>query len=111
MLGTDADPESVDETFHTLKNDPKLAADKLPHAKNGDVNAWVQESYDLAVKYAYLDGALPFVHWDDWKSGAVGFLDVPILPIGAERRARAVARQQAAVAGIRLAEKLRETIR
>jgi hypothetical protein len=111
MLGTDADPESVDESFHTIKNDPQLEVSKLPQAKSGNVDAWVQESFELAAKYAYLSDELPFVHWDDWRSGAVGFLDVPILPIGAERRARAVARQQAVVAGLRLADKLREAIK
>jgi len=111
ILGTDADPETVDETFHTLLNDPRLAFDKLPAAANGSVDAWVQESFELAAKNAYLSDQLPIVHWDDWKSGAVGFLEVPILPLGAERRARSVARQQVVVAGLRLAEKLRETIK
>jgi hypothetical protein len=110
LLGTDADAETVDETAHTLRNDSRLADDKLAEAKNGDVAAWVQESFELAAKYAYLSDELPIVQWDDYKSGAVGFMDVPILPLGAERRARAVARRQVVVAGIRLADKLRETI-
>jgi hypothetical protein len=111
ILGTDADPETVDETAHTLRNDPRLALDKLPEVANGNVDAWAQESFELAAKYAYLSDELPVVHWDDWKSGAIGFLEVPILPLGAERRARSVARRQVVVAGIRLADKLRETIK
>jgi hypothetical protein len=110
MLGTDADAETVEEIAQSLAADKLLQPEKLPTAKNGDVQAWVQESYELAVKYAYLDGNLPIVLWEDYQSKAITTGDVPILPVGAEKQARAVARRQAVIAGTRLAEKLRETI-
>lgn len=110
MLGTDADPESIAELGQSLLNDPKLQPDRLPEAKNGDVKAWVQESYKLAVSAAYLNGELPIVLWDDYQSKAVPINDVPILPIGVEKKARLIARRQAVIAGQRLADKLREVI-
>lgn len=110
MLGTDADPESIAEFGKSLLSDPKLQPDQLPEAKNGDVKAWVQESYKLAVTAAYLNGEFPIVLWDDYQSKAVPINDVPILPIGVEKNARAIARRQAVIAGQRLADKLREVI-
>lgn len=110
MLGTDADPESIAELGESLLKDSKLQPDKLPTAKNGEVKVWVQESYKLAVSAAYLNGELPIVLWDDFKSGAVPIQDVPILPVGTEKKARAIARRQAVIAGQRLADKLREVI-
>ncbi len=110
MLGTDADPESIAEIGLSMLNDPKLQPDKLPEAKNGDVKAWVQESYKLAVSAAYLNGEMPIVLWDDYQSKTVPINDVPILPIGVEKKARAIARRQAVIAGQRLADKLREVI-
>jgi hypothetical protein len=110
MLGTDADADSVDETAQSLAADKRLQPDKLPEAKNGDVHAWVQESYKLAVSTAYLNGELPIVPWDDYQSKAITAGDVPILPIGAEKKARAAARRQVVIAGLRLADKLREVI-
>jgi hypothetical protein len=74
------------------------------------VKTWVQESFKLAVSNAYLNGELPIVLWDDYQSKAVPIQDVPILPVGAEKKARAVARRQAVIAGQRLADKLREVI-
>ncbi|WP_254514045.1 S1/P1 nuclease [Anatilimnocola floriformis] len=110
MLGTDADPESIADLGASLLKDPALQPDKIPEAANGDVKAWVQESYKLSVAAAYLNGELPIVLWDDYKSGVVPIQDVPILPIGTEKKARAIARRQAVVAGQRLADKLREVI-
>ena len=110
MLGTDADPESIAELGESILQDPKLQPDKLPQSKNGDVRAWVQESYQLAVCAAYLNGELPIVLWDDYQTKAVPIQDVPILPIGVEKKARTIARRQAAIAGQRLADKLREVI-
>lgn len=110
MLGTDADPESIAELGESILKDAKLQPDKLPEAKNGDVRAWVQESYKLAVSAAYLNGELPIVLWDDYQTKAVPIQDVPILPIGVEKKARTIARRQAAIAGQRLADKLREVI-
>lgn len=111
MLGTDADADSVEEIAKSLAADPSLQPEKLPEAKNGDVAAWVQESYQLAVTHAYLAGELPIVLWDDYQTKAVTINDVPILPIGAEKKARTVARRQVVVAGTRLAEKLREALK
>ena len=110
MLGTDADADSVEETALSLAADKRLQPEKLPEAKNGDVNAWVQESYKLAVSSAYLNSELPIVLWDDYQNKAVTISDVPILPVGAEKKARAVARRQAVIAGMRLADKLRQAI-
>ena len=110
MLGTDADPDSVEETAQSLAADKRLQPEKLPEAKNGDEAAWVQESYKLAVSAAYLKGELPIVLWDDYQNKAVTINDVPILPVGVEKKARAVARRQVVIAGMRLADKLRAAI-
>ena len=110
MLGTDADPESIAELGESLLKDAKLQPEKLPEAANGEVKAWVQESYKLAVSAGYLNGELPIVLFDDFKSGAVPIQDVPILPVGTEKKARIIARRQAVIAGQRLADKLREVI-
>ena len=110
MLGTDADPDSVEETAQSLAADKRLQPEKLPEAKNGDEAAWVQESYKLAVSAAYLKGELPIVLWDDYQNKAVTINDVPILPVGVEKKARTIARRQVVIAGMRLADKLRAAI-
>jgi len=110
VLGTDVDPETIQELTDSLLSDDKLKPAKLLQATNGDVNVWIAESYKLAAEHAYLNGDLPIVLFDDFKSNAVQQNDVPILPIGAEKTARRIARQQVMVAGLRLADKLRLAI-
>ncbi|QDU30361.1 S1/P1 Nuclease [Anatilimnocola aggregata] len=110
VLGTDVDPETIQELADSLLNDARLTPEKLPQASNGDVNDWIAESYKLAAQHAYLNGDLPVVIWDDFKANTVTINDVPILPVGTEKNARRIARQQVMVAALRLADKLRLAI-
>jgi hypothetical protein len=107
LLGTDADPDTIDDLAASLLADPKLTPDQLSEAANADFKAWAQESYTLCVDAGYLNGELPIVLWDDYKSGAATIGDVPILPIGTEKKARTIARRQIVLAAHRLADQLR----
>ncbi|HEY5742803.1 MAG TPA: S1/P1 nuclease [Terrimicrobiaceae bacterium] len=66
------------------------------------VKSWSKESRQSAIHDAYLDGALP---------PGENATNATILPVGYTRRAKEIAERRVALAGYRLADEIRRTIR
>jgi hypothetical protein len=73
-------------------------------------HAWAYESRNAAVHFGYLDGQLPIIDYRDVEHGTIPHSEVPVLPAGYGEAAREVARQQAALAGMRLAAMLKQIV-
>jgi hypothetical protein len=75
-------------------------------AQHRKYEEWAREGYELAKKYAYLDGKLnPVTEEEKSKEGVI-----PVLPDDYGSNAGKVARYVVAKAGKRLATELREII-
>lgn len=88
-----------------LRNDPRFSRQALKDALAvKDFAAWAQESHDLAVKDAYLNGTLSFAK----ARGARGEAKAPIpgVPAGYIQNAEQVALRQMALAAYRTADLL-----
>lgn len=83
----------------TLEQRPDLAKNKLPGLNDLDPADWAKESFNLAVKVAYLDGKLKSSN--DRHSG-------PVLPDSYLKNAKATAERQIVTAGYRLAAELEQ---
>ena len=81
-LGYDASYGNVIAIAKALRDNPPLPAnDAASLLGQTDFTAWAQESYQLAVKYVYLDGHLPIVAWKPAYNdlNVVADPDVPVL--------------------------------
>ena len=91
-----------------IRNDPRYSREGLKDAiAVTDFAAWAKESYDLGVKYAYLEGALKTALAKEDRSAAR--TPIPGVPPGYIERAEHVATRQVALAGHRLADLLNKT--
>jgi len=101
LLGTSGKPQSrinyalEIQSEHPRKSLPELKAAKTP-------KEWSLESRDLAIEQAYLRGKL---------TGSTRAEDAPGLPEGYTKAAKLVAEKQAALAGYRLADDIREHLK
>ena len=78
---------------------------------NKTIAAWTQESYRVAVDFAYADDRVQFVRADAVDSGAVSPSAIPSLTADYIRQAREIARRRVALAGLRLSDELRQAWR
>ncbi|MFN7140684.1 MAG: S1/P1 nuclease [Limisphaerales bacterium] len=97
-------------------------ADKLENAKavkksvqneyrnNKTIPSWVQESYHLAVQYAYDENRVTFAHVDDLKSGKVSEADIPKLRPEYIQGAHEIAERRLILAGQRLTDHLKKAL-
>lgn len=80
----------------------EFARDKISAlSQNTDVLKWAKEGWQIAVEDVYLRGKLQY---------GVSPIGAPVLPEGYTKRLKAVATQQAAIAGYRLADLIRECL-
>jgi hypothetical protein len=70
--------------------------------KDKDAKSWSLEGRELAINKVYLHGEL---------NGSTSSDSAPALPEGYTKAAKAVAEQQAALAGYRLADEVRSYLR
>jgi hypothetical protein len=88
-----------------LRNDPRFSRAALKDALAvKDFAAWAQESHELAVKDAYLNGTLPFAKTHEPKGEAR--TPIPGVPAGYMQNAEQVALRQMALAAYRTADLL-----
>jgi hypothetical protein len=76
-----------------------------------DPKVWAQESHDLAVAVAYLNGTLRTAKSSDYDGKRITADQVPALPPGYESTARQVSEQRMVMAGLRLAAKLKSVLK
>lgn len=108
LLGTGEHPLFIEHNAETIASDPahttaRLKKD-LAHTK---VAQWAQESIDTAEAFAYLDGKLHHAKILNGGIRDVTDAQVPALNSGYEATANAIAHRRAALAGIRLGQKLK----
>lgn len=108
-LGTDSHFPSVCDLTDLLTHDPRLAPQHLGELQqHHGFRSWAEESYQLAKNVTYRNGQLPLAKFDDYDRRLIKADDVPVLPQGVEAEANRVARRRVAMAGYRLAEKLKQ---
>ena len=109
-LGFDASYGNVSTIVKNLRDDPPISAEEMSRlVAKVDFNSWALESYQLAAKYAYLNGDLPIAPWKPAYNDAAAVADseVPQLKPTVIEEARAISRQRLYLAGRRLAEQLK----
>jgi len=111
MFSTESQFEQVCQHSERLTHDPAYSIANLVELRpNADFNQWAAESYADAKQFAYLDGKLKLVLWDNVNMNKVPATAVPVLSTEELRQARQVAQRRIIVAGYRLASKLREVV-
>lgn len=103
--------DNVRATVASLATRPPVPPEQLAQlARQQNIETWVEESYRLAAKHAYLDGTLQLAPWREEYNApeAVADPNVPVLPESVKSTVRMIYRQRLAIAGARLARQLRE---
>jgi S1/P1 Nuclease len=101
LLGRSGTPRS--RMNYAIRIEAEYPRSALPElARNKTPKAWSLESRQLAVQKAYLNGKL---------EGSTSAETAPALPEGYTESAKAVAERQAALAGYRLADEIRDFVR
>ncbi len=102
LLGTGESYTFIDHKADEIKE--LWPASKLQKEfKHKTYQSWADESYNAAVAFAYLDGNVPHAKWVNGITAA----QIPDLDTSYEDNARMIAKRRAAVAGIRLGQKLK----
>jgi hypothetical protein len=109
LFGQDAPYKDIEARSNELLRDPKLQRDQLPELKATDFRAWAEESARLAREVVYQGGKLAGAPRPKGKAD-LAQVQAPVLPDGYEQAAREVARRRMALAGYRIADRLREVL-
>jgi hypothetical protein len=95
LPGLDGSYAYIAKQAKAIAGDRKLKAKMARElAQDKTIASWVQESFQLAVHFAYQDGKLKFVNEDDLKSGKVRRADVPKLSSASISAAHEIARER-----------------
>ncbi|MBI5382136.1 MAG: S1/P1 nuclease [Opitutae bacterium] len=108
LPGEDTGYAAVLNGADALEKTPELAREKLAElAQATSVAAWVQESHQVALRYAYgVEGKKP-ANMKAFAAGKIPASAVPVLPPAYVKKAGEVAQRQLALAGWRLTEVLK----
>ncbi len=110
LFGPDWTYKDVEARSNELLRDPKLQPDQLPELKATSFRDWAEESSRLAQAVVYHGGKLAGVPRPKGKVDLTQ-IEAPVLPEGYEETARQIARRRMALAGYRIAERLREVLK
>jgi S1/P1 Nuclease len=101
LLGSSANPRT--QWNYAISLDSKFSRASLPELNQDTTpQSWSLESRALAIQYGYLNGQL---------EGSTDADAAPPLPPDYTRNAKAVAEKQGALAGYRLADEIRESLK
>lgn len=108
LLGTHAQYDKVVRTAEKLSHDPRLAPSSLPEISSHK-QAWefADESYRVAKESVYQNGRLQYALWSRYESHELQAADIPCLTQREVDQAHAIAERRIALAGYRLAERLK----
>jgi hypothetical protein len=109
LLGSDRNfiYTSLAKDARAIASDKKLKrATQRDFDNDKTIASWVQESFHIAVEFAYQGGRLPFAHESDVNSGKVKPEQIPKLTRGYISEAHNIARQRAFLAAQRLSAEL-----
>jgi hypothetical protein len=103
---------AVDAVVANWLNDARYRRDKLPELKATEFLAWAEESLEAAKTVVYKggDGFLKARPLPGRRVELEG-LDAPVLPDGYQKAAEEVARRRMMLAGYRLADQIRATLK
>jgi hypothetical protein len=103
-LGDRAKVATLVKRAEEIRSDPKLSRGSLAaQLKVVDERAWAQESFAVARDVAYANGQLKFITEEENARKQ----PAPPLPAGYDEQMKEAARQRAALAGYRLADRLK----
>ncbi len=91
----------------TSDSDLKLSVRK-DYQEHQTIASWVQESFQLAVHFAYAEDRVRFAHIDDLKSGKVAEGAIPVLKIEYIEGAHVIAHRRLLLASERLTKQLKQ---
>jgi hypothetical protein len=109
LLGVDFSYKATAAAADELAAAPELQPTALKeYQEHRTIPAWVQESFRVAVNFAYAEDHVRFVHSDALASGSVPASAIPALSPEYIHEARQIARHRVALAAWRLADELRQ---
>jgi hypothetical protein len=107
LLGLDFSYKATATAAAELAAAPELQRAGLEELQdNRTIPAWVQESFRVAVNFAYAADRMQFVHADALAAGSVSPSAIPALRPEYVREARQIARRRLALAAWRLGDEL-----
>lgn len=108
LLGTNARYEKIVQIAERLSHDPRLSPAKLfEFSQHRYAREFAEESYLIAKDVVYQEGQMSFAIWSRLESNPVALETVPVLSEHILQQAHAVAERRIALAGYRLAERLK----
>jgi hypothetical protein len=108
LIGTSIRYRAIDVNATDISRDPKYRRDEfLAELKSKEFPDWAKESHEQAREIAYQDGKLKSQRIPRARDSEEEF-SVPDLPEGYEAEAKDCARKRVALAGYRLADRLKE---
>ncbi len=110
LLGGSRDPADIDKIAAFLQTIPYSRSAFPQIAAHTTIHSWVQEGSALAVKFVYLNGALPQSASRTGPASGPNAKTYATLPDGYIPAAQLLAEKQIALAGLRLADTLNATL-
>jgi hypothetical protein len=108
LAGVDFSYQAVATLANELGAVAELRPAALPqYQQHRTIAAWVQESYRVAVDFAYSEDHVQLVHSDDLAAGKVVAAAIPALTPDYIRRAHEMARRRIALAAWRMTDELK----
>ena len=111
VFSTESDFAQIKRHAERLTHDPALSPALLAELeRHPEFIQWAAESYQIAKTDVYLNGQLKLKRWEDFVTNQISANDVPVLSPTDAAQATKVAQRRVALAGYRLAAKLREIV-
>lgn len=111
LLGTNAHYDKIVQLSERLSHDPRLAPSRLPEfAHRRLARDFAEESYQAAKDLIYQNGRLSFALWSSVESNQVTMEFLPAISQPIMDQSHAFAERRIALAGYRLAERLKYII-
>lgn len=108
LAGVDSSYKGIAGVADRISADPELKPTALKeYAVDKTIHSWVQESFRIAVNFAYASNQVQFAHLSDVKSGKISASDIPVLRKEYIHEAERIAQRRIALAGQRLADELK----
>ena len=108
VLGTNPRYEKIVQLAERLSHDPRLSPSRMPEfVQHRYAREFAEESFQIAHQVVYQEGHLSFAIWSRLESHQFAAENVPVLPEQFMQHAHALAERRIALAGYRLAERLR----
>ena len=112
MFSTDSHFDQVCKQSERLTHDPALSLEQLSELTlHPSFISWAGESYAAAKSHVYQEGRLKLVLWEQLNAGTIPQSEVPSLTPEAMKDSRQLAARRVALAGHRLAQRLKEIVK